>query len=112
MVCKPKKKGGLGVINLKIQNEALLLKFLHKFFNKKDVPWVHLIWNNHYIDKIPHAVDPVGSFWWRDILKLSPILRGISRVQVVDGKTTLFWKDLWLHEVLESSYPRAFLFAV
>ena len=27
MVCKPKNKGGLGVINLKIQNEALLLKF-------------------------------------------------------------------------------------
>ena len=29
MVFKPKKKGGLGVINLKNQNKALLLKFLH-----------------------------------------------------------------------------------
>ena len=32
MVQKPKKnKGGLGVINLRIQNDALLLKQLHKF---------------------------------------------------------------------------------
>jgi hypothetical protein len=32
MVCKPKKHDGLGVINLKIQNEALLMKFLRKFY--------------------------------------------------------------------------------
>lgn len=33
-VCKSKEEGGLGVINLKTQNEALLLKHLSKFFNK------------------------------------------------------------------------------
>ena len=33
-----KKKGGLGVIDLKKHNEALLLKNLDKFFNKKDIP--------------------------------------------------------------------------
>jgi mannosylglycoprotein endo-beta-mannosidase len=32
-VCKPKKQGGLGVLNLEIQNKALLLKILHKFYN-------------------------------------------------------------------------------
>ena len=31
LVQKPKSKGGLGVINLKLQNDALLLKHLHKF---------------------------------------------------------------------------------
>jgi hypothetical protein len=40
MVTKPKKHGSLGVINLKMQNEALLLKHLHKFLNKADLPWV------------------------------------------------------------------------
>jgi hypothetical protein len=48
MVCLPKEEGGLGVINLKTHNEALLLKNLHKFFNKSDIPWVHLIWEKHY----------------------------------------------------------------
>jgi hypothetical protein len=33
LVCKPKDKGGLGVINLEIQNDALLMKHLFKFFS-------------------------------------------------------------------------------
>ena len=37
-VCRPKNKGGAGVLNLKIQNEGLLLKYLHKFYNKMDTP--------------------------------------------------------------------------
>jgi len=36
--CKPKKKGGLGIINLRSQNSALLLKHLDKFYNKKEIP--------------------------------------------------------------------------
>jgi hypothetical protein len=67
MVCKPKKKGGLGILNLKLQNEALLLKCLHKFYNKLDTPWVHMLWNTYYQGRVPHAMDPVCSFWWRDI---------------------------------------------
>jgi hypothetical protein len=39
-VCRPKNQGGLGVLDLSIQNKALLLKNLHKFYNKHDVPWV------------------------------------------------------------------------
>jgi len=42
-VCKSKKEGGLGVIDLKTQNEALLLKHLMKFFNGEDIPWVSLV---------------------------------------------------------------------
>jgi hypothetical protein len=40
MVCRSKEEGGLGVINIRTQNETLLLKHLHKFFNKEDLPWV------------------------------------------------------------------------
>jgi hypothetical protein len=35
---QPKRKGGLGIINLRSQNNALLLKHLDKFYNKKEVP--------------------------------------------------------------------------
>ena len=34
MVCLPKEEGGLGVLNLKTQNEALLLKNLHKLIQR------------------------------------------------------------------------------
>jgi hypothetical protein len=48
MVCRAREEGGLGVLNIKTQNEALLIKHLHKFFNKEDMPWVSLIWECHY----------------------------------------------------------------
>lgn len=48
MVCLPKFEGGLGVLNLRTHNEALLLEYLDKFFNKKDISWVHIVWEKHY----------------------------------------------------------------
>jgi len=47
-VCRSKEEGGLGVLNLKTQNEALLLKHLFKFFNKEDIPWVSLVSKSYY----------------------------------------------------------------
>jgi hypothetical protein len=35
---KPKRKGGLGIINLRSQNKTLLSKHLDKFYNKNDIP--------------------------------------------------------------------------
>ena len=43
MVTVPKAKGGLGIKDLYVQNDAPLLKHLQKFYNKVDVPWVQLI---------------------------------------------------------------------
>lgn len=66
-VCLPKKAGGLGVLDLRTQNRTLLIKYLHKFFNRHDIPWVDIIWNQYYKDgKMPSFPMSVGSFWWRD----------------------------------------------
>jgi hypothetical protein len=75
MVCKPKEKGGLGIINLKIQNKCLLLKHLHNFYNNANLPWVKLIRNAFYYEEAPHAVTVCGSFWWRSIMRLSDYYR-------------------------------------
>lgn len=48
LVTRPKSEGGLGVKNLRVQNKALLMKSLHKFYNREDIPWVHLLWDNYY----------------------------------------------------------------
>jgi len=48
MVCKTKKEGGIGVLNLKTHNEALLLKNLHKFYNKINIPYVDMVQEKHY----------------------------------------------------------------
>jgi hypothetical protein len=42
-VATPKEKGGLGLKDLRIMNEALLTKHLHKLYNKEEVPWVQLV---------------------------------------------------------------------
>jgi len=38
---------GLGGLDLRLHNDALLLKSLHKFFNKENLPWVNLVWKNY-----------------------------------------------------------------
>ena len=63
LVCRPKDFGGLGVLNLTIQNEVLLIKHLFKFFNKVDVPWVSLIWDTYYASSPPQSTRVCGSFW-------------------------------------------------
>lgn len=68
MVTLRKSKGGLGVINLKLKIDALLLKHIDKFYAKQDIPWVNLIWDSYYHTKVPHAAEEIGSFWWKDIL--------------------------------------------
>lgn len=99
------------MINLRLQNDALLMKHLHKFYNKMDVPWVQLIWEKYYPDKVPHASREVGSFWWRDVMRLNTIYRGIAKCTVGDGSTVCFWEDLWSDTVLSTEFPRLFTFA-
>jgi len=108
MVQKPKKKGGLGVINLRLQNDALLLKQLHKFYSRQDVPWVNLIWDTYYQQKIPRASREVGSFWWKDVLRLSTLYRGIARCSLGNGSTVLFWEDLWGPVILAQAFPNLY----
>ena len=88
-VCQ-KNEGGLGVLNLRAQNDALLLKHLHKFFNRMDIHWVQLIWGD-IIAMVPCPV--LGKrvfFLWRDILKLLDSFKGLAMVNIKDGISCLF----------------------
>lgn len=77
---KPKEKGGLGIINLRLQNDALLMKHLTKFYNKADIPWVRLVWSGYYTNRVLHATREMGLFWWKDVLCLNILFRGIAKV--------------------------------
>jgi hypothetical protein len=111
MVTRPKSRGGQGVIKLRLQNEALLIKNMDKFFNKVDLPWVHLIWEKYYEnDKLP-GEQMKGSFWWHSILRLLPTYKGIAQVSFGSGDTILFWADMWNGRVLKHTYLELFSFA-
>jgi len=94
-VMKPKEKGGLGVINLRLQNDALLLKHLSNFNKQAESPWVHFSWDKYYTTKVPHAAREMGSFWWKDVMHLNTIFRGIAKCEIGDGSSVCFWNDLW-----------------
>lgn len=104
-------KGGLGVINIEIQNQALLMKNLDMFSNRRDIPWVNLIWEKHYKNgKLPSHVKK-GSFWWRDVLKLLSDFKGLAVIQIRNGQTCFFWKDKWLNIPLEQNFHEIHSFA-
>jgi hypothetical protein len=105
MVTKPKLKGGLGVLNLRAQNEALLMKNLDKFYNREELPWVQLLWTKYYSNGKVSGQSMKGSFWWRSILKLLTTFKGIAEVEAGSGSTILFWKDVWNKPIMEISYP-------
>ena len=111
VVMRPKEKGGLGVLNLRLQNDALLLKHLSKFYNKADIPWVQIVWYKYYTSKVPHAAREIGSFWWKDVLRLNTIFRQISRCELGNGSSVCFWDDLWADSILSQMYPRLASFA-
>uniref|UniRef100_A0A453ILD2 Reverse transcriptase zinc-binding domain-containing protein n=1 Tax=Aegilops tauschii subsp. strangulata TaxID=200361 RepID=A0A453ILD2_AEGTS len=112
----PKMKGGLGILNLGLQNDALLLKYMNKFYNKADVPWVHLVWDSCYFQRIPHDTILCGSFWWRDICKLMDKYRAVTFVTVGKGDSVLFWSDHWEIDQscipLQERFPRLFPFCL
>jgi hypothetical protein len=85
MIRKPKKSGGLGIVDFQKKNAALLINFLDKFYNNRDIPWVNLVWHAHYEDTVPHAEQLCGSFWWRDVLKLVDNFRAVAAVKIGNG---------------------------
>lgn len=90
--CRPKPEGGLGIIDLKTQNSALLLKFMDKFYNHADLPWVHLTWEKMYRNHQtpPQARCPSGSFWWKDLLKLFKDYKSMSICVPNNGNSVVF----------------------
>jgi hypothetical protein len=72
--CRSKADGGLEIINLRNNNSTLLMKFLHEFYNRADLPRVELTYWTHLYknSRPPHERMNVGSFWWRDIMSLAP----------------------------------------
>jgi hypothetical protein len=95
LVCRPKNRGGLGIINFEVQNTALFLKQLHKFYCKMDLPWVKLVWSLYSPNASSHAQTRRGSFWWRDVFSLIDIYMRITLCKIGGGGTVLFWKDFW-----------------
>jgi hypothetical protein len=55
---------------------------------------VNLIWSKYYANgDVPGKLQ--GSFWWKSHLKLIDLYKGMARCNLGDGRSALFWTDLW-----------------
>ena len=87
------------------------MKFIHKFLNKADIPWVQIIWETYYQSSLP-GERVVGSFWWKEICKLLPTYKMHAICKAGLGDTALFWTDNWSGEPLLQTYHELFSFAM
>lgn len=91
--------------------KALLVKNLHKFYNKHNLPWVHLLWETYYANAPPKD-KMEGSFWWKAHLKLIPLFKSIANCKAGTGDTALFWTDNWQGRPMVEQYPELHSFAI
>src|SRR3954465_3913396 len=80
----------------------LLMRHLKKFYNKEEVPWVALICNSYYHQRVPHATELCGSFWWRDVAKHMDSFVVVSKIQIGPGDSVLLWHDFWMDHMNRS----------
>ncbi|XP_021860829.2 uncharacterized protein [Spinacia oleracea] len=85
-VCKPKKEGGLGLLNLKLWNVAAMGKHVWMITTKKDnvwVRWVHSVYirDKNWWDYSPKVSD---SWYWKAICQVKDLMKSyISSQQLV-----------------------------
>ena len=98
-VCKQKSQGGLGVLNLKDFNLALLGKWWWRLLDDNYYCWKDIILNDLYKRRLPlheAACLPQASPFWKGILKASKAFKCCSKFNCRSGKWIRFWTDSWL----------------
>lgn len=88
-----------------------MMKYLHKFFNHFDLPWVKLIWDSYYSNAPPQGT-LVGSFRWKSVLKLLPQFKSVASCKVENGSSVLLWSDKWSDDTCLSMFPELHSFAI
>ncbi|KAL0282723.1 UNVERIFIED_CONTAM: hypothetical protein Sangu_2935000 [Sesamum angustifolium] len=98
-ISKLKEEGGLGIRSLITTNQALMMKQLWRIL-QNDGTSIWVDWIQRY--RLRHSTiwtfnGALGSWGWKKMLKLRPLLhRGII-YKVGDGSSYSFWQDIW-HE--------------
>jgi hypothetical protein len=120
VICLPKKKGGLGVRDIRVVNISLLAKWRWKLLTDDQAVWIEVLKSKYDIGvsgktEIGDEYRPwFSSLWWRDICSIGQNLdnnwftNGVIR-KLGNGLKTSFWRDKWAGDfTLKDRFPRLF----
>jgi hypothetical protein len=110
IICRLKDQGGLGVLNLELQNKCLLSKWLFSLINTEGA-WQQLIRNKYLGFKTITQVtrNPGDSQFWSGLMNVKNDFLSMGSFIVQDGKEISFWEDIWLGDTaLKVQYPNLF----
>jgi hypothetical protein len=110
VIYRLKDQGGLGVLNLEIQNRCLLSKWLFSLINTEGA-WQQLIRNKYLGTKtITQVTRNLGdSQFWSGLMSVKDDFLNMGRFYLQDGKKIRFWEDLWMGDTaLKVQYPNLF----
>jgi hypothetical protein len=109
-VCRPKEVGGLGLLNTKNMNLALLLKWIWRLYQDEDTVWARII-RAKYVDAsdLFSGSGHDGSPFWKSLHKIKHLFKVGAKHEVRNGFRTNFWKDWWIGRgPIMDSFPTLF----
>ena len=96
-VCYPYAEGGLGIRRVREVSIVLMLKLIWRLFSCTSSLWGD--WVKKYLlrgETFWDAKDTgLGSWVWRKLLRLKPLVKGFLRMDIKDGCSVRFWIDIW-----------------
>jgi len=107
MLCRPRDQGGLGILNLHLQNKCLLAKWLVNLLNTEGI-WQTLLRNKYLNSKSLSQVTakPNDSHFWRGLMRIKDEVLAKGSFHIKDGTAARFWDDTWVGDKpLKVSYP-------
>jgi hypothetical protein len=86
-----KTHGGLGVKDLELQNQCLLMKFIDKLFSSEAAPWKDwILWDAALFDAL---IAGANGYLWKIINDELSTYCSLTYVNVHNGASTSFWFD-------------------
>ena len=95
-VCRPKTQGGLGIINSKLMNIALMCKWIWKMTQGETGLWIDLLRAKYFPRGDFFDAAPSGSPFWNSIQSLKPLFARGAKFAVNNGRSTRLWLDHWI----------------
>jgi mannosylglycoprotein endo-beta-mannosidase len=97
-VCRPKDQGGLGIINSRLFNAALMIKWIWRIFDRAEHNnlWFKLLRAKYMnVDNIFAENSQGGSQFWRSLHKIKHLFKLGAKFLPGSGERIFFWTDWW-----------------